>query len=178
VLEHARQPLGPEAEQDEHELSHVWHVFKVGSKNWAFAHVGRQRPLLSTGRSAGQVEHWLKLVPEHVAQSGWHVRQVPEEENALEGHELTHLPCEASWPPAQVRQKVEEPRQDPHDESHFWHVMLSVGDRKVPAGQLSVHVPLDRTKLGRQAVHVNWLTVEATLKFGMPHAVHLEGQPE
>lgn len=58
--------------------------------------VGRQRPLLRTGRSGGQLEHWLKDGPEQLAQSGWQVRQEPEELKAFEGHVETHFPSDAS----------------------------------------------------------------------------------
>jgi hypothetical protein len=51
----------------------------------------------------------LKLPPEQVAQSGWHERQDPEEENVLEGQLETHFPAEASWLLAHVRQNVEDP---------------------------------------------------------------------
>jgi hypothetical protein len=133
--------------------------------------------LLRTGRSAGQLEHWLKLVPVQEAQSEWHAMHAPEDEKVLEGHELTHLPPDANWPPAQVRQNVEDPKHDPHDESQASHVTLSLGDRNVLEGQLSMQVPLERTKPGRQPVHWSWSTVDATLKLGMPQAVHLDGQP-
>ena len=80
-------------------------------------HVGRQRPFVSTGRSAGQLEHWLNELPEHDAQSGWQAMHWPEELNVLEGHDDTHEPLDASWLFAQVKQKVDEPAQVPHDES-------------------------------------------------------------
>ena len=73
LLAQARQLLGPDPEQLEQLASHDWHVEDVVSKNWFLLHVGRQRPFVSTGRSAGQLEHWLNPLPEHVAQSGWQV---------------------------------------------------------------------------------------------------------
>ena len=69
-LEQARQLLGPAPEQLEQLASHDWHVDEVLSKNCPLLHVGRQRPLVNTGRSAGQLEHWLNALPLHVAQSG------------------------------------------------------------------------------------------------------------
>lgn len=95
-LEHAKHPLGPAPTQLEQLPSHFWHVDEVLSKNSPFEHVGRQRPLVSTGRPLGQLAHWLKEVPEHVAQSGWQETHVPEELKADEGQEETHLPAEAS----------------------------------------------------------------------------------
>jgi hypothetical protein len=175
-LEQARHPLGPDDEQLEQLLSHAWHPLPDGSKNCPFPQVGKQRPLLSTGRSEGQLEHWLKPDPEHDAQSGWHWRHAPEAEKVPDGHDDTHLPCDASPPAAQDRQKVADPRQEPHDESHCWHVWLSL-PRKVPDGQLATQVPLERTKPGRHPVHCNWLTVDATLKLGILQEVHFEGQP-
>lgn len=56
-LEHARQLLGPEPEQLEQLLSHDWQLPLVVSKNCVLEHVGRQRPLESTGRLGGQLEH-------------------------------------------------------------------------------------------------------------------------
>ena len=73
LLEHARQLLGPEPEQLEQLESQDWHVEDVVSKNWFLLQVGRQRPLVRTGRSAGQLEHWLNALPVQVAQSGWQV---------------------------------------------------------------------------------------------------------
>lgn len=72
-LEQARQLLGPVPVQLEQLASQDWHVEEVLSKNWDLLHVGKQRPLVRTGRSAGQLVHWLKKLPEHVAQSGWQV---------------------------------------------------------------------------------------------------------
>ena len=69
-LEHARQFFGPDPEQLEQLESHDWQEDDAVSKNCDCEHVGRQRPLLRTGRSEGQLEHWLKEVPEQVAQSG------------------------------------------------------------------------------------------------------------
>ena len=126
---------------------------------------------MSTGRSEGQLEHWLNELPEHDAQSGWQVMHCPEELNVLEGHDETHEPLDASWLFAQVKQKVEEPAQVPHDESQAGRrkcqelsaahpgehlpvqVTLSFGSRKVLLGQLAMHLPPDRTKPGRQPVH-------------------------
>jgi hypothetical protein len=101
----------------------------------------------------------------------------PADENAPDGQEETHLPADASCEPAHVRQNVAEPLQEPQDESHGLQVMLSSGERKVPLGQSAMHVPLESTELGRHAVHCSWFTVAATLKFGIPHAVHFAGQP-
>jgi hypothetical protein len=95
-LEQARQLLGPDPEQLEQLVSQDWHVDEVVSKNCDLLQVGRHRPLVKTGRSDGQLEHWLNEEPEHVAQSGWHVVQIPDELNALDGHEDTHLPPDAS----------------------------------------------------------------------------------
>jgi hypothetical protein len=58
----------------------------------------------------------LKEEPEHVAQSGWQVRQEPVEglANVFWGQEeaATHWPLEESWlEDEHVRQKVEEPEQ-------------------------------------------------------------------
>lgn len=116
-LEHARQLLGPAPEQLEQLASHDWHDDEVLSKNWFLLQVGRQRPLVSTGRSAEQLVHWLKELPEHVAQSGWQVTHCPEELNVFEGQEATHFPFAASWLLAHDRQNVADPAQVPHDES-------------------------------------------------------------
>lgn len=116
-LEHARQLLGPAPEQLEQEESHVWHVEDVLSKYWDLLQVGRHRPFVRTGRSGGQLLHWLNEAPEQLAQSGWHVRHDPDELNVLEGHVETHLPSEASWFPEQVRQKLDDPAQVPQEES-------------------------------------------------------------
>lgn len=70
-----------------------------------------------------------------------------------DGHELTHLPEEASCEFAHVRQNVAEPAHVPQDESQGVQVMLSVGERNVPEGQLSTHFPLERNVPGRQPVH-------------------------
>jgi hypothetical protein len=95
-LEHARQLVGPDPEQLEQLVSHDWHVDDVLSKNCDLLHVGRHRPFVKTGRFGGQLEHWLKEDPEQVAQSGWQLVQMPDELKALDGHEDTHLPLEAS----------------------------------------------------------------------------------
>ena len=42
----------------------------------------------------------------------------PEELNEFEGHEETHFPPEASWLLEHVKQKVDDPAQLLHDESH------------------------------------------------------------
>ena len=60
----------PDPEHEEQELSHALHELLDVSKNSDFEHVGRQRPFERTGLSDGQVLHWLKEPPEHVAQSG------------------------------------------------------------------------------------------------------------
>ena len=57
----------------------------------------------------------MKPPPEQLAQSGWHVRQDPEEENVLEGQLETHFPAAASWLLAHVRQNVGDPAQVPQD---------------------------------------------------------------
>lgn len=116
-LEHARQLLGPEPEQLEQVESQDLHVDDVLSKYCPLLQVGRQRPFVSTGRSEGQLEHWLNELPEHDAQSGWQAIHWPEELNVLEGHDDTHEPFDASWLFAQVKQKVDEPAQVLHDES-------------------------------------------------------------
>ena len=132
---------------------------------------------MRTGRSDGQLEHWLKAPPEHVAQSGWQVRQLPEALKVLEGQLATHVPEDASWLPAQVRQNFADPEQDEQEESHCLQV-LSVESRNVPEGQDSMHLPPLRTKPGRHPVHCSWLTVEPMLNPGIPHPVHFEGQPK
>jgi hypothetical protein len=109
ALVHARQLLGPDPEQLEQLASQGWHVLEVVSKNSTLLHVGRHRPLVSTGRLDGQLAHWVKDGPLHVAQSGWHARHAPDAENVLEGHVLTHFPFNASWLLGQVRQVVGEP---------------------------------------------------------------------
>ena len=70
LLAHARQLLGPAPEQLEQLESQDWHVDDVVSKNWFLLQVGRQRPLVRTGRSDEQLEHWLNELPVHVSQSG------------------------------------------------------------------------------------------------------------
>jgi hypothetical protein len=110
--------LGPAPEHDEQDVSHDWHEPDDVSKNWFLEHVGRQRPLESTGRSAGHEAHWLKAVPEHVAQSGWHATHAPDDGKVFDGQLVTHLPFDASWLFAQVVQKVEEPKHVPQVESH------------------------------------------------------------
>ena len=56
-LEHARQLLGPAAEQLEQPPSHGWQLPLVPSKNCVLEQVGRQRPLESTGLLDGQLAH-------------------------------------------------------------------------------------------------------------------------
>jgi len=100
----------------------------------------------------GQLEHWLNALPEHVAQSGWHLTQLSDELKELEGHELTHVPFEASLLFAQVRQKVDEPAQVEHDESQAEQVKPSE-PTNVPVGHDSTHLPLLRKLPGRHPVH-------------------------
>ena len=69
-LEQDRQLLGPAPEQLEQLASQDWQDDEVLSKNWDWLQVGKQRPLVKTGRSGGQLEHWVKEEPEHDAQSG------------------------------------------------------------------------------------------------------------
>ncbi len=69
-LEHARHFEGPEPEQLEQLESQDWQELLVLSKYWVLPHVGKQRPSRRTGLFDGHEEHWLKEVPEHVAQSG------------------------------------------------------------------------------------------------------------
>ena len=95
---------------------------------------------MRTGRSGGQLEHWLNAPPEHVRQSEWQVIQLPEELKVLEGQLVTHVPEDASWLLAQVRQKFADPEQLEQDESHCLQV-LSVGSANVPEGQDSTHLP-------------------------------------
>jgi hypothetical protein len=95
----------------------------------------------------------------------------------LEGQLATHEPEEASLLLAHVRQKVADPEQVEQDESHCLQV-LSVGSANVPEGQDPTHLPPLRTRPGRQPVHCSWSTVEPTLKPGILHPVHFEGQPK
>jgi len=55
-------------------------------------------------------------------------------------------------------------------------VKLSCDETNVPEGQLSRHHPWDRTKPGRHPVHCSWFTVDAALKLGILHDVHLAPQ--
>ena len=55
---------------------------------------------------------------------------------------------------------------------HVVPVTLSWGETKVPDRQASMH----RKDPGRQPVHWSWLTVDATLKFGILHEVHFAPQ--
>ena len=48
--------------------------------------------------------------------------QAPDEENVLEGHEVTQDPCEASLLFEHVSQNVDDPAQVPHEESQAVHV--------------------------------------------------------
>jgi len=96
-LEHARQLEGPGPEHDEQVESHVWHEPDVESKYWFFEHVGRQRPLVSTGRLGGQDVHWLNEPPaEQDAQSGWQLKHAPDAEKVPDGQEEMQRPLEAS----------------------------------------------------------------------------------
>lgn len=96
ALAQERQFNGPAAEQLSQLESQDWHCPVVTSKNWVEEHVGRQRPLMSTGRSAGQLVHWLNEPPLQLEQSGWQERHAPAEEKVAEGHVDTHCPLEAS----------------------------------------------------------------------------------
>lgn len=178
ALEHARQLPGPEPEQLEQLASQDWQVEDVLSKNCVLLHVGKHLPFVRTGRLEEQLEHWEKEGPEQVAQSGWQVVHTPEFEvvKELDGQEETHFPREASWLLEQVRQNVELPAQVVQEESQAVHVRLSVGERKVPAGQLGTHFPCERTKPGKQPVHWAWSIVDATEKFGIWHVVHFGPQ--
>jgi len=89
-LAQARQRLAPGPEQLEQLESQAWQEDEVVSKYCDLVHVGKQRPLVRTGRAELQVEHWLKDGPEQVAQSGWHLTQEPLELNEFEGQEETH----------------------------------------------------------------------------------------
>ena len=68
--EHAKQLLEPGPEQLEQLESQFLHVELVRSKNWDWAHVGKQRLDVRTGRVGKHVKHWLKEGPEQLAQSG------------------------------------------------------------------------------------------------------------
>lgn len=57
-------------------------------------------------------------------------------------------------------------------------VKLSRGSTKVPAGQDSTHLSFESTNPGRHSVHVSLSIVEAAVKPGMPHVVHLAGHAE
>lgn len=138
----------------------------VLSKNWFCEQVGKHRPLDKTGREEGQVRHWEKEDPEHVAQSGWHEPQVPPDENVPPGQLETHLPLDACWFEGQLRQNVLDPEQVLHDESQAVQVKLSLATN-VPLGQLPTHWPLLRNEPGKHAVHCNWETVEATENEGI-----------
>ncbi|KAF4614421.1 hypothetical protein D9613_003336 [Agrocybe pediades] len=89
-LEHERHCDGPDPVQLEQLESQAWQDELVLSKNCDFEHVGRHLPLVRTGLPAGQDEHWLKEGPEQLAQSGWHLMQLPEELNVLDGQVETH----------------------------------------------------------------------------------------
>ena len=138
--------------------------------------MGKHLPFVSTGREAEQLEHWEKDGPEHVAQSGWQVVHTPAELKDVDGQDETHCPADASWLLAHVKQNFELPAQVVHDESHAVQVRLSVGERNVPVGQLDTHFPLESTKPDRHPVHCAWSMVEATVKFGISHVVHLGPQ--
>lgn len=70
ALVHERQLEGPAAEHVAQLESQDWHWEVAALKNSFEAHVGRQRPLMSTGRLAGQLVHWLNEDPEQLEQSG------------------------------------------------------------------------------------------------------------
>lgn len=149
------------------------------SKNCFSLQVGKQRPLLKTGLSAGQDWHWLKPLPEQVAQSGWQdTHALLLLENVPEGQEFVQVPSEvtASWPLEQVKQKSAEPAQVPHEELHLVQVLLSLGSTNVPDGQESTHLPSERNDPGIHAVHCSWSTVEATLNPEILQDVHLAPQ--
>lgn len=55
--EQARQLLGPDPVQLEQLESQDWQVDEVLSKNCDLLQVGKHRPLVSTGRFDGQLEH-------------------------------------------------------------------------------------------------------------------------
>jgi hypothetical protein len=103
------------------------------------------------------------------------VRQTPEELKVFEGQLATHEPEDASWLFAHVRQKFEDPEHVEQDASHDLQV-LSAASANVPEGQDSTHFPSLRTKPGRQPEHSSWPTFETTLKPGILHPVHFEGQ--
>lgn len=109
--------FAPDPEQLEQLESHDWQEDVAVSKNCDCEHVGRQRPLLRTGRSEEQLEHWLNKVPEQVAQSGWQARHVPEELIVPEGQEDTQVPLDASWLFEHDRQKSADPAHVLQDES-------------------------------------------------------------
>lgn len=176
ALAQARHWLGPAPEQLEQLASQVMHDDDVASKNCVLLHVGRQRPLVRTGREGGQDEHWLKEAPEQEAQSAWQLRQEPVAEKVFPGQVATHLPDAASWLEAQVRQNVDNPVHVAQEESHAVQVKLSCGDTNVPDGQLATHFPAERKKPGTQPVHCSWFTVEMELKLGILHEVHFEPQ--
>ena len=55
-------------------------------------------------------------------------------------------------------------------------VKLSVGETKVPEGQIPTHCPCDRKDPGKHPVHWRWEAREPTLKLGISHDVHLAPQ--
>lgn len=88
------------------------------SKYCDFPQVGRHRPFERTGRAAGQDVHWLKAVPEHVAQSEWQEGQEPEEGKVVGGQDAVQVPLAvASRLEEQERQNVAEEAQVVHRES-------------------------------------------------------------
>jgi hypothetical protein len=175
-LAHARHALGPGPEQELQEPSQALQDEVVLSKYSPRPQVGRHRPLASTGRPGGHEAHWPNAPPVQVAQSGWQATHDPAEVKVDEGQEETQVPLFASWLFAQVRQKSARSVQVLQEEEHGVQVLVEA-ERKVPVGHDSMHLPLERTWPGRHPVHCSWSTVEATLKLGSLHAVHLDGQP-
>jgi hypothetical protein len=128
----------------------------------------RQWPLVGTGRAAGQEVHW---------RSRRGRRQEPQAEKVLEGQMTTHLPDEASWLEAQVRQNVGEPVQVVQEQSQAVQVKLSAAEN-VPVGRLSTHFPCERRKPGTHPVDWGSSTSDVPLKFGNMHDVHFALQPK
>lgn len=95
-LEHERQLLEPCPVQLAQLESHGWQVDETVSKYCDLLHVGKHRPLVRTGLLEGQLVHWLKEPPVQLAQSGWQVKQAPEEEKVFDGQLWTHLPPDAN----------------------------------------------------------------------------------
>ena len=93
--------------------------------------------MVRTGRSDGQLEHWLKALPVHVAQSGWQVTHWPDELNDPVGQDATHLPFEANWLFAHVKQNVDDPAQVPQDESQAAPDVVSPDSCSLAATELT-----------------------------------------